>query len=186
MARLENYQAIVNSCYGIGTVCVEFDKNTPNHTVLDLKYRLAEITSHVVEQQRITTLGGHLLSDDHRLFSGLEGPAVFNVSVCLRGGRSPYSACSLGDWQASSASEEINIALPLLRQRCDENSPEKRLKTSEALDSASWEMWECAREHGASSAPLRYTEVKPGAMCLPGRKDKGKGKETNKRKDRDL
>ncbi|KAI9018537.1 hypothetical protein CLU79DRAFT_760778, partial [Phycomyces nitens] len=83
------FQAIVNSFGGIGTVCVVFNA-LGSHTVYDLKLRLAQTTSIAVGQQRITTVGGHLLADSHVLFADLQGPAIFNLSVSLRGGRSTF------------------------------------------------------------------------------------------------
>ncbi|KAI8993557.1 hypothetical protein BDB01DRAFT_847415 [Pilobolus umbonatus] len=78
-------QAIVNSFSGHGPFCFNFTGH--NHTVLDLKHKLALVTTVSVEEQRIQSMGGRLLTDNDPLFDDhLEGPAIFNLSIRIVGG----------------------------------------------------------------------------------------------------
>ncbi|KAI9480745.1 MAG: hypothetical protein EXX96DRAFT_617719 [Benjaminiella poitrasii] len=59
-------------------------------TVYDVKQRLAKATSVSVEQQRIRSLGGKILTDSDDLVQNYflnEGPIILNLTVRLIGGR---------------------------------------------------------------------------------------------------
>ncbi|KAL0082501.1 hypothetical protein J3Q64DRAFT_1160863 [Phycomyces blakesleeanus] len=154
------FQAIVNSFGGIGTVCVVFD-TLGSHTVYDLKLRLAQTTSIAVGQQRITTVGGHLLTDSHVLFADLQGPAIFNLSVSLRGGRSAI----LPDPTSFIQEDEL---LEHPEKKCRLNEP-----TSLPL-----------RLHCTAESSSQSKKINERPTNTP-EKTKGKERETRKRKQRE-
>jgi hypothetical protein len=83
------FQVIINSFSGFGPYCLSFDKNEPC-TIYDLKKRLAQTTMFTVEEQRIKSLGGRILTDSLNLlqdYSIKEGPIILNLTVSLIGGQ---------------------------------------------------------------------------------------------------
>lgn len=86
-----NHQAIVNLFGGNGPVCLSFEPHD-DHTVSDLKRRLASMTHIDSTDQRISTLGGRPLSDDDLLFNDPQGPVTFNLSLRLLGGKGGFGS----------------------------------------------------------------------------------------------
>ncbi|CDH57724.1 hypothetical protein RO3G_09056 [Lichtheimia corymbifera JMRC:FSU:9682] len=86
-----NHQAIVNLFGGNGPVCLSFEPHD-DHTVSDLKRRLASMTHIDTTDQRISTLGGRPLSDDDLLFNDPQGPVTFNLSLRLLGGKGGFGS----------------------------------------------------------------------------------------------
>ncbi|KAI8647834.1 hypothetical protein BD408DRAFT_407872 [Parasitella parasitica] len=83
------FQVIVNSFSGFGPFCLGFQPNEPC-TVYDLKQKLAKTTTFSVEEQKIRSLGGRILTDNDNLFQDYsiqEGPIILNLTVRLIGGR---------------------------------------------------------------------------------------------------
>ncbi|KAI8097835.1 uncharacterized protein B0P05DRAFT_567824 [Gilbertella persicaria] len=86
------FQVIINSFSGFGPFCLCFRDNEPC-TVYDLKKRLATTTAFSVEEQRIRSLGGKILTDSDDLLKDYalqEGPIVLNLTVRLIGGRTRH------------------------------------------------------------------------------------------------
>lgn len=84
------FQVIINSFSGFGPYCLSFKENEPC-TVYNLKQRLAITTTFSVEEQRIRSLGGRILTDTDDLlkdYSIKDGPIILNLTVSLIGGRS--------------------------------------------------------------------------------------------------
>ncbi|KAI8353285.1 hypothetical protein EDC96DRAFT_577263 [Choanephora cucurbitarum] len=84
-----NFQVIVNSFAGFGPFCLCFKYDEPC-TVYDLKKKLAATTAFSVEEQRIRSLGGRILTDSDNLLQNYrihDGPIVLNLTVRLIGGR---------------------------------------------------------------------------------------------------
>ncbi|CDS11828.1 hypothetical protein LRAMOSA11472 [Lichtheimia ramosa] len=86
-----NHQAIVNLFGGNGPLCLSFAPHD-DHTVSDLKRRLASMTHIDTTDQRISTLGGRPLSDDDLLFHDPQGPVTFNLSLRLLGGKGGFGS----------------------------------------------------------------------------------------------
>ena len=86
-----NHQAIINLFGGNGPVCLSFEPHD-DHTVSDLKHRLASMTHIDTVDQRISTLGGRPLSDDDLLFNDPQGPVTFNLSLRLLGGKGGFGS----------------------------------------------------------------------------------------------
>jgi hypothetical protein len=83
------FQVIINSFSGFGPFCLGFKANEPC-TVYDLKQKLAKATTFSVEEQKIRSLGGRILTDNDNLFQDYsiqEGPIILNLTVRLIGGR---------------------------------------------------------------------------------------------------
>lgn len=83
------FQVVINSFSGFGPFCLCFKANEPC-TVFDLKQRLAKTTTVSVQEQRIRSLGGKILTDSDNLFQDYsikEGPLILNLTVRLIGGR---------------------------------------------------------------------------------------------------
>ncbi|KAI8977032.1 hypothetical protein BDF20DRAFT_835867 [Mycotypha africana] len=85
------FQVIINSFSGFGPFCILFTDNEPC-TVFDLKRKLAKTITVGVEEQKIRSLGGKLLTDSVDLFQsyGVQRggpPIILNLTVRLVGGR---------------------------------------------------------------------------------------------------
>ncbi|KAI7903731.1 uncharacterized protein BX663DRAFT_551410 [Cokeromyces recurvatus] len=142
------FQVIINSFSGFGPFCFCFKTNEPC-TVYDVKQRLEKTTAVSVEQQRIRSLGGKILTDSDDLTQNYfmnKGPIILNLTVRLIGGRT-YNTMIM---------EEENEALTV-----NQTSLIKKFK-SETEDSIS----------------IQHMEEIPIQI----RYDKGKRKETKKRK----
>ncbi|KAF1800943.1 hypothetical protein FB192DRAFT_1124227 [Mucor lusitanicus] len=88
------FQVVINSFSGCGPFCLKFKPNEPC-TVYDLKQKLASTTSFSVEEQKIRSLGGRILTDNDNLFQDYsiqEGPIILNLTVRLIGGRDSHQS----------------------------------------------------------------------------------------------
>ncbi|KAL7310667.1 hypothetical protein PS15m_010138 [Mucor circinelloides] len=86
------FQVVINSFSGFGPFCLKFKPDEPC-TVYDLKQKLASTTTFSVEEQKIRSLGGRILTDNDNLFQGYsihEGPIILNLTVRLIGGRDSH------------------------------------------------------------------------------------------------
>ncbi|KAK4512228.1 cysteinyl-tRNA synthetase [Mucor velutinosus] len=88
------FQVVINSFSGFGPFCLKFKPNEPC-TVYDLKQKLASTTTFSVEEQKIRSLGGRILTDNDNLFQDYsiqEGPIILNLTVRLIGGRDSHQS----------------------------------------------------------------------------------------------
>lgn len=84
-------QAIVSLFGGLKPVCVTFNGDDMP-TVMDLKHRLATLTSIGEEDQRITTVGGLPMDNSRELFDHSEGPLMLSMSLRLHGGKGGFGS----------------------------------------------------------------------------------------------
>ncbi|KAI8359132.1 hypothetical protein BD560DRAFT_426186 [Blakeslea trispora] len=143
-----NFQVIINSFAGFGPVCLCFKYNEPC-TVYDLKKKLSVTTAFSVEEQRIRTLGGKILTDSDNLLQNYrihDGPIVLNLTVRLIGGRM-----------------QRDTTEPILTDQQRQTRPlSKKI-----------------RLEGASDILIHHSTANED---MPQQMDKGKGKQTYKRK----
>ena len=86
------HQAIVNLVGGHAPICLSFDQ-CQNATVYDLKEHITTLTKVNMVNQSISTMGGRLLTDDALMFNEQqEGPAIFNMSLRLLGGKGGFGS----------------------------------------------------------------------------------------------
>ena len=86
------HQAIVNLVGGHAPICLSFDQGQ-NATVHDLKEHITTLTKVNTANQSISTMGGRLLTDDALMFNEQqEGPAIFNMSLRLLGGKGGFGS----------------------------------------------------------------------------------------------
>ncbi|KAI8139889.1 telomere stability and silencing-domain-containing protein [Fennellomyces sp. T-0311] len=83
-------QAIVNLFGGHQPLCLSFD-STQGQTIYNLKERIHDVTRVDIVDQRISSMGGRPLTDDHVMFNE-DSTVIFNLSLGLLGGKGGFGS----------------------------------------------------------------------------------------------
>ncbi|EPB92187.1 hypothetical protein HMPREF1544_01012 [Mucor circinelloides 1006PhL] len=124
------FQVVINSFSGFGPFCLKFKPDEPC-TVYDLKQKLASTTTFSVEEQKIRSLGGRILTDNDSLFQDYsihEGPIILNLTVRLIGGRDSHQLNSRKKKKAHNDANVIqyNDTMALASRKGKEKESRKR------------------------------------------------------------
>ena len=83
-------QAIVNLFGGHSPLCLSFD-SSQEQTVFHLKERIHDLTRLDMCDQRISSMGGRPLDDDHVMFNE-NSTVILNLSLGLLGGKGGFGS----------------------------------------------------------------------------------------------